>query len=451
MVGFSGHEIKSDAFSTLPFNFVRPEDKPAFGMLSEIILLEMSTRAARRNWAAAQLKNLLDHAWQRSRFWRDRLSAVGPKHRKLSKIPPLTREEVRRQISAEGSLLAARDGVEVKDRMTSGSTGTPVRFYVTDANGIYNEIRSFAQMVLEGRDLRPNRCRLTFDPRKIGLDFKQSDNYAGYLSQIFSTGKNAEINYYNVEMDLIVDKLIKYRAGYIVCLPQFVEKLISMKGEEVFSRIGIRNIFTYGQLMPEFIQSRLDKIGIRHSSNYSCEEVGPIGWECVHAKGHYHVCESNVIVEIGDKRETIDGVTCGNVLVTGLHSYATPFIRYEPGDFARLLDRCPCGFDGPVLTDLFGRIASTLKMPDGTRRPLHVSATFLGERIRYSDLRIRQIDGRRVTVEIAAEEASPEERAKAEEFLRSVIGSSFDTEFTFVEEIDWGPARKRNLFLNLHD
>ncbi|WP_204310603.1 hypothetical protein, partial [Escherichia coli] len=89
---------------------------------------------------------------------------------------------------------------------------------------------------------------------------------------------------------------------------------------------------------------------------YSSEEVGSIGLECQANAGVYHVSTSNVLVEIipAASVRTVSGTT-GLVLVTHLHSYATPFIRYDLGDIATLADRCPCGHDGPVLSNIQGR------------------------------------------------------------------------------------------------
>ena len=50
-----------------------------------------------------------------------------------------------------------------------------------------------------------------------------------------------------------------------------------------------------------------------------------IGAECSKFSGYYHVATSNVIVEVVDRRFEIDGINLGKVLVTHLHSYATPF------------------------------------------------------------------------------------------------------------------------------
>src|SRR6201999_3997218 len=114
-------------------------------------------------------------------------------------------------------------------------------------------------------------------------------------------------------------------------------------------------------------------VNIPTTANYSCEEVGMIAQECRTTHGFYHVCTSNVIVEI-DTIEALDlgGEAAGRVLVTHLHSYATPFIRYDVGDIASLQASCPCGHQGPVLTNIYGRTKQLLKHADGRLAPFYV-------------------------------------------------------------------------------
>ena len=48
MVSFTGFTIKSDGFSKSPFQFIRNEQKPAFSLLSEIILFETAPASRER-------------------------------------------------------------------------------------------------------------------------------------------------------------------------------------------------------------------------------------------------------------------------------------------------------------------------------------------------------------------------------------------------------------------
>ncbi|MDK2383730.1 MAG: hypothetical protein QI199_02825 [Candidatus Korarchaeota archaeon] len=57
----------------------------------------------------------------------------------------------------------------------------------------------------------------------------------------------------------------------------------------------------------------------------------------------------------------------GNVVVTPLHNYAMPLIRYEIGDMARAVEgRCPCGSILPWMGRVEGRTTEFVVRRDGS-------------------------------------------------------------------------------------
>jgi len=101
---------------------------------------------------------------------------------------------------------------------------------------------------------------------------------------------------------------------------------------------------------------------------YSSQEVGYIALQCPTCE-RYHVQAENVFVEI--LRE--DGTSCshgevGRVVVTTLHNYATPLIRYAIGDYAEVGEPCSCGRGLPVLNRILGRQRNMLVLPHGDQR-----------------------------------------------------------------------------------
>src|SRR5262249_47383959 len=110
-------------------------------------------------------------------------------------------------------------------------------------------------------------------------------------------------------------------------------------------------------------------------ATYSSEETGYIGAECKDCPGTYHVTESNVIVEIDNSNSVVvGGNSLGRILVTHLHSYATPFVRYDIGDIATLSSDCRCGHDGPALSNIYGRNKRLLKHANGSIAPFLIKA-----------------------------------------------------------------------------
>jgi phenylacetate-CoA ligase len=61
-------------------------------------------------------------------------------------------------------------------------------------------------------------------------------------------------------------------------------------------------------------------------------------------------------------------------LVTSLHNYASPAIRYELGDLAAWAPRCACGYPGQALTQVLGRKRFLVRLPSGERKAVPITA-----------------------------------------------------------------------------
>jgi phenylacetate-CoA ligase len=140
----TGHRLRHGAYSKAP-------------AIMEITLIEMGGRSAREHWQQIQLRNLLNHATQRSAFWRSRIGPKEASDADLASLPILTRQELRTQVASEGSLMRPGLGLSISTHATSGSSGIPVKFYVSSVNVSYNLRRSVAQYFMEGRDLSLTR------------------------------------------------------------------------------------------------------------------------------------------------------------------------------------------------------------------------------------------------------------------------------------------------------
>ena len=81
---------------------------------------------------------------------------------------------------------------------------------------------------------------------------------------------------------------------------------------------------------------------------YGCRELMLIATEC-DAHAGLHVSMENLLVELivrdGEKVRAARPGETGEVVVTDLHIFGMPFIRYVTGDFAIAgpAERCPCG------------------------------------------------------------------------------------------------------------
>lgn len=102
--------------------------------------------------------------------------------------------------------------------------------------------------------------------------------------------------------------------------------------------------------------------GVPVFDRYGSREIGPIAMECDRHQGLHVDCE-NVFVELIDDP---DGLDRQRIVVTKLHQFGMPFIRYEIEDLAEgPLVLCSCGRGYPVLKKIIGRVTEAIRLPAG--------------------------------------------------------------------------------------
>jgi phenylacetate-CoA ligase len=172
---------------------------------------------------------------------------------------------------------------------------------------------------------------------------------------------------------------------------------------------------------------------------YSCEEAGYLALQCP-SGDHYHVQSENVLLEIVDN----EGLPCrtgeiGRVLITPLHNFATPLIRYEVGDMAEFGDPCDCGRGLPVIRKIHGRKRNRLILPGGRSE-----FPYLGEHGQITSLTglvVRQFQCIQNSLEevelklVIDRPFTKEEEDKVRHHMQKNLGHPFRVIFSYVSEI----------------
>jgi phenylacetate-coenzyme A ligase PaaK-like adenylate-forming protein len=136
-------------------------------------------------------------------------------------------------------------------------------------------------------------------------------------------------------------------------------------------------------------------------------------------------------------------------LVTHLHSYATPFIRYDIGDVAGLAPECACGHRGPTLSNVHGRAKNLLKHRDGTISPFYLGESLIAKLPEFKEYRIRQTAVGMLVVEVGGGTSlNPNEQETIMNLVTKQTGKEFQVVVKAVPEIDWGGRVKRLGFYN---
>ena len=443
---FSTLPLKNRAFSEKPMTFIDPEAKNSLAAIIDLVAIETGNRAAREYWQHKQLQNLLQHAVQRSAFWRERIGTKKIKDISLSELPVLTRSDVAKQVATEGSLLPTNGNISTRKHSTSGSTGTPVEFFVSEMNGQYNNVRSLMQYFIEGRDLTLNRTRLRERrSNKNGFTVKKTDSWLGSLGSFIGSGINKHFELYHPSINLLRKELERDSIGYLIAPPRLVEMMFQHMDAVVLKRAGMAMWIPLMEPVDPKLREAFASLNIPVRANYSSEEVGMIGSECEKIHGNYHVATSNVIIEVS-KADHIDleNKQLGRLLITHLHSYATPFVRYDVGDVASLADRCSCGYDGPTLSDVYGRSKGLLKHADGRLSTFYIPYHRIRDVAKFDEYRIRQIDVKTIVVEIGGRQSlTADEIAAFVDLIKRRAGDDFEVRVKPVATIEWGNSVKK--------
>jgi len=142
----------------------------------------------------------------------------------------------------------------------------------------------------------------------------------------------------------------------------------------------------------------------------------------------------------------------GRVVITDLHNFATPLIRYDIGDFAEPALACSCGRGLPVLSRIVGRARNLLVAPDGRRR-----YPFIGQS-QYLDIapivqhQVVQTSLHRVEVRIVMREPPTQEQVeRLRAHVAAQMPADIDVEVVQVERLPRGPGGKYEDFISLVD
>lgn len=124
-----------------------------------------------------------------------------------------------------------------------------------------------------------------------------------------------------------IDKITFFEPKWMQVQPSVILKMISIMEKH---DLKLPSCIKYIELNGEYVmnaqkQAIKDYFNIEVADMYGANEVNSIAYENI--KGELEILDDNVYVEVNDKNE---------ILVTNLHNYLFPMIRYNLGDLVEL-------------------------------------------------------------------------------------------------------------------
>jgi phenylacetate-CoA ligase len=145
-------------------------------------------------------------------------------------------------------------------------------------------------------------------------------------------------------MESFAKKMHRFKPDYIQGYAGSVNIFAAFILEHEYFKIHPKAVFTTSEtLLSHYRKTIRRAFSCETYNHYGCSETSTIAAQCGHNEG-LHVFDENVVLETIKDDEHASLEEEGRVLLTNLHNFAMPFIRYEVGDSGKILPGiCPCG------------------------------------------------------------------------------------------------------------
>jgi phenylacetate-CoA ligase len=312
----------------------------------------------------AQLKKLFKHAYENVPFYHDLYvnMDIHPKDinsfSDFQALPYLTKETVVEHLPELISTNFDKDNLF--PQQTGGSTGLPMPFYID--RSFWHRASALAE--------RNRRWYGVYEGDKVALVWGNEGNDRDDTLRTYIRSRIIRRRYLNAlhltpsNMQSFAEKMVNWKpdmfVAYTTAMVFFAQhlqknnihgirpRLIELTGEKVSpsQRILLEDVF-----------------GCPVVDCYSSREMSQIAYQC--PEGNIHICETNYLELVSDNKPVHPG-EIGEVVLTNLHHFAMPLIRYKMTDLAiASTSVCHCGRALPVLQKIVGRTSDAILTGNG--------------------------------------------------------------------------------------
>jgi phenylacetate-CoA ligase len=386
-----------------------------------------------------KLQRLLRHAYENVAFYRSlwERARVRPEEvdgpEDLVRLPVVSKEDLL-SCRLEERLAQGIDPSACWSSSSSGTTGHPLTVYTLPADRTRMNLGWFRAYLANG--LRVSETMAAFVGRRQVRTSQRWYERLGLFRRV-EIPAWWSVEEWTAQLELLRPAAI---TGYVMTLRLLAEHL----RDHPHHRVHPRLVFHTSALLDEASRRLFEEqLKCRVVDLYGSEEAGCIAWECPRCPG-YHVNADLVVVEILRNGVPARTGEAGEVVVTNLHSYAMPIIRYRQNDVASLAATPPrCGWQFPLLERIEGRVEDFLVLRDGRRLPPHPFYHCIDPVPGVQRWRIVQDRPGEMTLEIVAEEEQSDAVRRAVlAGLAQLTGGAMDIALHLVPEIPIDPRTK---------
>ena len=340
----------------------------------------------------------------------------------------------------------------MSDVVTSGSTGRPVALKGTAVTRLHFQAANLRLHIWHRRDFSGRvaavRSTLTKAVAKVAVDGTAVQWIPGYRS--------GPMYYFDITRPVgeQLAWLVQQDPDYLLTFPSNLMALLRRAEATGVTLPRLREVMTMSEVLDPDVSAACERIwGVSVVDNYSTQEVGFVALQCPDHP-HYHVQSETVLVEVLDAAGDPCGPgAVGHIVLTSLHNFATPLIRYAIDDYAEVGEVCPCGRGLPVLKRIMGRSRSMAVLPSGEQIwPVWHIAELMALITPIRQIQLIQNSVEEIDVKlVVAQPLSASEEEALRGYMVERLGHPFALNFVYVDEIPRSAGGKYEDFICLVD
>jgi phenylacetate-CoA ligase len=430
---------------------------PAYDRARGRHYIERRTLLEQSQWWSAQrvrdfqwheLRKLLTHVFATVPYLKEKYRAAGIALQDLHgwddfrKLPSLTRAEVN---AHRADLCSTAYKGRLLPHATGGSTGVPTRFFRTYESYDWRTAakdRAYSwsgwrlgqrALYLWGAPIGPVAWRHAWKTRVYDAVQRQ------LIINTFSQN--------DALWDDVYSRALRFRpvliVGYVSSLEAFAAYLRRTRRAIPGLRYGI----AAAEPLHDHVRQQIELgLGVPVFNTYGSREFMSIGAECKYRHG-LHVHAENLVVEVREPASNAPS----EILITDLHNYGMPFVRYESGDLGRIADAsCRCGRGLPLLQSVEGRVLDALRAADGRVVPGEFFPHLLKDVPEVAQYRVEQTSIDRLVISaVLTQPLSDRSESLLEREIGKVFGTGMHYELQPVSQLGSLSSGKRRITVGM--
>ncbi len=388
------------------------------------------------------LRLLLQHAIDTVPFYIRLYSDVGVTEKTpWEQLPIISRLQIQDAGKAMFSLSPPKSHGSINTVETSGTSGAPLRLLSSSVTKFMWMAFTLREHLWRQRDFSKKLAVIRPDEEDAYQQHVEHHNWGFPVSLIYQTGSMA----YTDSMqpaDILLKWLCKQKPAYLLTMPTVLREMLYQSERTGLRPKGLMEVRTLGEIVNQELRDfcfQVWKVPI--VDIFSSRELGYIALQCPKTD-NYHIQAESLFTEVlNEQGQVCQAGETGRLVVTALHNFASPLIRYETMDYVEVAGQCECGRGLPTISKILGRERNFLVHPDGRKYlPTFQTEKWMGlapiKQIQFVQKSVLLLEVRI----LPARQFTESEEQNLKTVLCEVFDAPFDIVFNYVDE----PLRHSN-------